>query len=79
MGLTSGSTRPEPGGASPVGRALKRGIATVPDESAQSLRKTPHKTRPYLLTDGAKRANLLGSMYARVEDASQRLVYFCMR
>jgi len=28
------------------------------------------------LTDGGKRSNLLGSMYARVEDASQRPVTF---
>ena len=38
--------------------------------------ETPHQTRRYLLTDGGKRANLLGSMCARVKDASQRPVTF---
>jgi hypothetical protein len=32
----------------------------------------PHETRRYPLTDGRKRANLLVSMYQRVEVASQR-------
>lgn len=41
-----------------------------------SQRKTPHQTRRYLLTDGGKRVNLLGSMCVWVKDASQRPVTF---
>ena len=40
------------------------------------LTKTPSQTRRYLLTEGLRQANLLGSMYARFEDASQRPVTF---
>jgi hypothetical protein len=44
------------------------------DAANPVLTETPHQTRRYLLTDGGKRANLLGSMCARVKDASQRPV-----
>ena len=35
-------------------------------------RKCPPQTQRYLLTDGLRQATLLGSMCARVKDASQR-------
>ena len=38
--------------------------------------KLPHQTPRYLLTEGLRQANLLGSMYVRFEDASQRPVTF---
>jgi len=39
---------------------------------ARSAGKTPHQTPWQVLTEARKRANLLGSMYSRVPDASQR-------
>lgn len=66
--LTSlgGATSP----TAPPNRAMHK------NSEPTSQRKTPHQTRRYLLTDGGKRVNLLGSMCVWVKDASQRPVTF---
>ena len=69
------STAPDTGTCWTVGRPGAPAPAEDGPANGQ-LTKTPSQTRRYLLTEGLRQANLLGSMYVRFEDASQRPVTF---